>query len=68
MADLGRRGAQGFPGAAAGSRRVIDGANAAYGIAAAIHSALHASPDAEDIEWFRVGRRGEELDHAETPI
>ena len=44
------------------------GPNAAYGIAAAIHSALHASPDAEDIEWFRVGRRGEELDHAETPI
>jgi len=44
------------------------GPNAAYGIAAAIHSALHASPDAEEIEWFRVGSRGEELDHAETPI
>ena len=44
------------------------GPNAAYGIAAAIHSALHASPQARDIEWFRVGARGEELDHAETPI
>ena len=44
------------------------GPNAADGIAAAIHSALHASRDAEEIEWFRVGRRGEELDHAETPI
>ena len=42
--------------------------NAAYGIAAAIHGALRANPDAEEIEWFRVGARGEELDHAETPI
>ena len=42
--------------------------NAVYGIAAAIHSALHASPEADEIEWFRVGSRGEELDHAETPI
>jgi hypothetical protein len=42
--------------------------NAVYGIAAAIHSALHASQDAEEIEWFRVGARGEELDHADTPI
>ena len=42
--------------------------NAVYGIAAAIHSALRASPEAEEIEWFRVGPRGEELDHAETPI
>ena len=44
------------------------GPNAAYGIAAAIHSALHASPGADKIEWFRVGSQGEELDHAETPI
>jgi len=42
--------------------------NVAYGIAAAIHSALHSNPDADEIEWFRVGSRGEELDHAETPI
>ena len=42
--------------------------NATYGIAAAIHRALHASPRADDIEWFRVGPRGEELDHAESPI
>lgn len=51
---LGRRGA-GEP-------------NAVYGIAAAIHGALAASPNADDIEWFRVGPRGEELDHAATPI
>jgi len=42
--------------------------NAVYGIAAAIHGALHASPNADDIEWFRVGSRGEELDLADTPI
>jgi hypothetical protein len=42
--------------------------NVAYGIVAAIHSALQASGHAEDIEWFRVGPRGEELDHAGTPI
>ena len=41
---------------------------AAYGVAAAIHSALHANPHADEIEWFRVGPRGQELDHAETPI
>jgi hypothetical protein len=42
--------------------------NAAYGIVAAIHGALQASGHVEEIEWFRVGRRGEELDHATTPI
>jgi hypothetical protein len=42
--------------------------NAAYGIVAAIHGALQASGHAEDIEWFRVGPRGEEVDHAATPI
>ena len=42
--------------------------NAAYGIVAAIHGALQASPDANEIEWFRVGPRGEEIDHAATPI
>ncbi len=42
--------------------------NAAYGIIAAIHGALQASGHAEDIEWFRVGPRGQELDHAATPI
>ncbi|HUQ82021.1 MAG TPA: hypothetical protein VM076_12805 [Gemmatimonadaceae bacterium] len=42
--------------------------NAVYGVAAAIHGALAASPNAGEIEWFRVGPRGEELDHAQTPI
>lgn len=42
--------------------------NAAYGIIAAIHGALQASGHAEEIEWFRVGVRGEEVDHAATPI
>ena len=42
--------------------------NAAYGIVAAIHGALEASGHAEEIEWFRVGPRGQELDHASTPI
>ena len=42
--------------------------NAAYGIVAAIHSALEASDRAEHIEWFRVDPRGHELDHAATPI
>ena len=44
------------------------GPNAAYGIVAALHGALQASGHAEEIEWFRVGPRGEELDHATTPI
>ncbi|HUQ84627.1 MAG TPA: hypothetical protein VM076_25970, partial [Gemmatimonadaceae bacterium] len=42
--------------------------NAVYGVAAAIHGALAASPNAGEIEWFRVGPRGEEMDHAQTPI
>jgi hypothetical protein len=42
--------------------------NAAYGIVAAIHGALQTSGHAAEIEWFRVGPRGEELDHAATPI
>lgn len=42
--------------------------NAAYGIIAAIHGALETSGHAEDIEWFRVGATGEEMDHAATPI
>jgi hypothetical protein len=42
--------------------------NAAYGIAAAIHTALHANPHTSEIEWFRVADSGEELDHAATPI
>lgn len=44
------------------------GPSAAYGIVAAIHSALQASSNADEIEWFRVGARGEELDHSPTPI
>ena len=42
--------------------------NAAYRIIAAIHGALQSSGHAQEIEWFRVGPRGEELDHAATPI
>jgi hypothetical protein len=42
--------------------------NAAYGIVAAIHGALQASGHVDEIEWFRVGPRGQELDHASTPI
>lgn len=42
--------------------------NAVYGIAAAIHSALHANPHTSEIEWFTEGPRGEETDHAGTPI
>ena len=41
---------------------------AIYGIAAAIHSGLHTNPHTSEIEWFRAGPRGEELDHADTPI
>lgn len=44
------------------------GPNAAYGIVAVIHSALQSSGHADEIEWFRVGARGEELDHSPTPI
>ena len=52
-----------------GGRRSSGGApNATYGITAAIHSALQASGHAHDIEWFRVGPRGQEVDHAATPI
>lgn len=42
--------------------------NAAYGVIAALHGALTSNASVEDIEWFRVGARGEELDHAATPI
>jgi hypothetical protein len=42
--------------------------NAAYGIVAAIHGALQANARADEIEWFRVGPRGQELDHAATPV
>lgn len=42
--------------------------NALYGIAAAIHGALSASPAAGEIEWFNVGPRGQEIDHASTPV
>ena len=42
--------------------------NAVYGIVAAIHGALQASGHAEEIEWFRVDSRGQELDHGATPI
>ena len=42
--------------------------NALYGIVAAIHGALSANGTVTDIEWFTSGSRGEELDHAPTPI
>ena len=42
--------------------------NAAYSVTAAVHSALQASGHADEIEWFRVGPRGQEIDHAATPI
>jgi hypothetical protein len=48
--------------------RGTGGPNAVYGVAAAIHGALAASANAGEIEWFRVGPRGQELDHAPTPI
>lgn len=42
--------------------------NALYGLVAAIHGALSANGSVRDVEWFRVASRGEELDHASTPI
>ena len=42
--------------------------NALFGIAAALHSALAANTSANEIEWFNVGPRGEEVDHAATPL
>jgi hypothetical protein len=42
--------------------------NALYGIVAAIHGALGANESVNAVEWFRVGSRGDELDHAPTPI
>ena len=42
--------------------------NALYGIVAAIHGALSANGSVSDVEWFRVESRGQELDHAATPI
>jgi hypothetical protein len=42
--------------------------NALFGIAAAIHGALTASTDMQEIEWFNVGPSGEEIDHASTPV
>jgi hypothetical protein len=51
-------------------RRVVPDTapNATYGIAAAIHSGLHANPHASEIVWFRLGPHDEEIDHGETPI
>ena len=42
--------------------------NALYGIVAAVHGALSANGSVTEIEWFSSGSRGEELDHAPTPI
>ena len=42
--------------------------NALFGIVAALHGALTASANAQDIEWFNVDPRGQEIDHAATPV
>ena len=42
--------------------------NALFGIAAALHGALTASANAQDIEWFNVTPKGQEIDHAATPL
>jgi hypothetical protein len=42
--------------------------NALYGIVAGIHGALSGNGSVKEIEWFRVASRGQELDHAPTPI
>ena len=49
-------------------RRGSPSPNALYGIVAAIHGALGANSSVKNVEWFRSGSRGEELDHAPTPI
>ena len=49
-------------------KRANPAPNALYGIVAAVHGALNANGRVGDIEWFRVGSRGEELDHAATPV
>lgn len=36
-------------------------------LAKMLDGALRANPSVGEIEWFRVGSRGEELDHATTP-
>src|SRR5574338_572697 len=40
--------------------------NAVFGVTTLLHTALHASPSVGEIEWFRVGPGGEEIDHAPT--
>ena len=52
---MGRAGGSGTP-------------NALFGIAAALHGALTASANAQGIEWFNVTARGQEIDHAATPV
>jgi len=37
-------------------------------ITAMVDRALRSSPSVDDIEWFRVGPGGQELDHASTPV
>lgn len=37
-------------------------------ITAMVDRALRSAPSVDEIEWFRVGPRGEELDHASTPV
>ncbi len=42
--------------------------NVPIAIAAMVDRALRSSHTVGDIEWFRVGPRGEEIDHATTPV
>ena len=37
-------------------------------ITAMVDRALRSSPSVDEIEWFRVGPSGQELDHASTPV
>jgi hypothetical protein len=49
-------------------KREAPAPNALYGVVAAVHGALSANASVKDVEWFRVGSRGEELDHGATPV
>jgi hypothetical protein len=44
------------------------GLSAPIAITAMVDRALRSSPTIDAIEWFRLGPRGEEIDHAATPV
>ena len=50
--------------------RLLGRANpgATIAITAMVDRALRSSPSVDEIEWFRVGPSGQELDHAPTPV